>query len=368
MSSNKNHFHGSDIEKIADIYNIDTANIVNYSANVNPLGLSPSLVKALAENVSVIETYPDRDYTSLRQHLGDYSGIPMEHVIVGNGSTELIALFIQSAKPQKALIIGPTYSEYEREITLNGGTAVYFPLNHEDDFSLDLECLRESLEEHIDILIICNPNNPTSTCIPVDMMEQVVAMCHHKAIDVMIDETYIEFTDNMPLLTAASLITAYDNLFIIRGVSKFFAAPGLRLGYGLCGNTRLLARMNHVKFPWTINSIASYAGEVMFQAEAYMKETRELIIRERERIYSLMEGWSSVQVYKPSANFMLVKILREDIDAGDVFDSLIQQNMMIRNAATFKFLDERYFRFCFMSPKDNDKLVSALHEILEASK
>ncbi len=364
MPSKKSHFHGSDIEKIASIYNIQMSDVINYSANVNPLGLSPTLVEALAQNVSVIETYPDRDYTDLRQHLSAYAGTDIEHVIVGNGSTELIALFIQSTKPEKALIIGPTYSEYEREITLNGGMAVYFPLDELHDFSLDLDALNEALSEHIDILIICNPNNPTSTTISTVLMEKIVSMCHEKAIDVMIDETYIEFTDDMPRYSASSLIDTYDNLFIIRGVSKFFAAPGLRLGYGLCGNTRLLAHMNHVKFPWTINSIASYAGEVMFADEAYMSRTKNLIIEERERIYHIMTSWKSVHVYKPTANFMLVKLLRDDISAHDIFEYLIKQNMMIRNASSFKFLDDRFFRFCFMKPEDNNRLIKGLKDFL----
>lgn len=365
MTSKANHFHGSDIEKIAAMYDVDIQEVVNYSANVNPLGLSNRLVEALAQNVSVIETYPDRDYTSLREHIGAYCGIDTQHVMVGNGSTELIALFIQSTRPNRALIIGPTYSEYEREISMNGGTAVYFPLSQEDAFSLDLELLRTSLAEDIDILIVCNPNNPTSTCIPVEVMEKIVAMCGDQGTYVMIDETYIEFTDNMPLYTAASLIKDYDNLFIIRGVSKFFAAPGLRLGYGLCGNLALLGQMNHVKFPWTINSIASYAGEVMFMDEDYMQATRQLILSEGKRIYQLMNRWTSVHVYKPQANFILVKILREDITAFDVFEYLIKKNMMVRNASTFKFLDEGFFRFCFMKPEDNERLLDALYEFLE---
>ncbi|QUI21947.1 aminotransferase class I/II-fold pyridoxal phosphate-dependent enzyme [Vallitalea pronyensis] len=364
MPSKKSHFHGSDIEKIASMYDIQISDVVNYSANVNPIGLSPTLVKALAQNVSVIESYPDRDYTNLRQHLSDYTGTHMEHVIVGNGSTELIALFIQSVKPKKALIIGPTYSEYEREITLNDGTVDYFALNEAHGFRLDIDGLKEALSEHVDILIICNPNNPTSTTIPTSLMEKIVAMCHEKAIDVMIDETYIEFTEDMSLYSSSSLIDTYDNLFIIRGVSKFFAAPGLRLGYGLCGNTRLLSHMNHVKFPWTINSLASYAGEVMFTDKAYMKQTKELIIEERKRLYDIMSKWKSVHAYEPTANFMLVKLLRDDIDARDVFEYLIARHMMIRNASSFKFLDERYFRFCFMKPADNDRLIEALKAVL----
>ena len=119
----------------------------------------------LADKIDAITTYPDREYTSLRKCIAAYCGTDYEDVIVGNGSTELISLFIQIEHPKKAMIIGPTYSEYEREISLGGGTTLYYPLREKDDFRLDVNDFISHLNENIDLLVICNPNNPTSSCI-----------------------------------------------------------------------------------------------------------------------------------------------------------------------------------------------------------
>ena len=132
MLKHKDHFHGSDLEKIEEIYHIKKEDITSFSANVNPLGISPLLKETLAKHVNAITSYPDRDYTGLRKSICQYTGAQFENIIVGNGSTELISLFIQTTHPQKALILGPTYSEYEREIALEGGHTLYYPLKEED--------------------------------------------------------------------------------------------------------------------------------------------------------------------------------------------------------------------------------------------
>ena len=122
MITPKEHFHGSDLEKIEAVYGIKKEDITSFSANVNPLGVSPLLRRTLASHIDAITSYPDREYTSLRECIAAYTGTDASQVIVGNGSTELISLFIQIEHPKKAMILGPTYSEYEREISLGGGT------------------------------------------------------------------------------------------------------------------------------------------------------------------------------------------------------------------------------------------------------
>ena len=165
MIKQKEHFHGSDLEKIEKIYGIRKEDITSFSANVNPLGISPKLRETLAAHVDAITTYPDREYSSLRSCIAGYVGADMKNILVGNGSTELIALIIQIERPKKAMILGPTYSEYEREVKLGGGTTIYYPLRETNDFKIEPDDFISKLNESIDMLIICNPNNPTSTCI-----------------------------------------------------------------------------------------------------------------------------------------------------------------------------------------------------------
>lgn len=360
MIQHKEHFHGSDLEKIEQIYGIKKEEITSFSANVNPLGISPLLRKALADHIDAISTYPDREYTSLRRCLSAYTGASPDHIIVGNGSTELISLFIQITHPKKALILGPTYSEYEREISLCGGTTVYYPLREEADFALDVHDFTERLDQTLDLVVICNPNNPTSSSIPRSDMRHILDVCKQYDIYVMVDETYVEFADNMAELTAVPLTNYYNNIVILRGTSKFFAAPGLRLGYAVTGNRDLIKSINTRKNPWTINSLAVIAGETMFTDSAYIKETKSLISSERARLCKLFNKNPDFKVYDPSANFVLVRILREDLTSQDLFDRAIRQKMMIRDCSTFPFLDNKYIRLCFMRPEDNDRLIRCL--------
>lgn len=360
MIKHKDHFHGSDLEKIESIYGIKKENITSFSANVNPLGISQKLKEELSTHIDCITTYPDREYCNLRKCMANYVGTEPENIIVGNGSTELISLFIQIEHPRKALILGPTYSEYEREVALGGGTTLYYPLKEENSFRLDTDHFTSKLDDSLDLLILCNPNNPTSSCISLDDMRKILDVCKEHDIYVMVDETYIEFVDDVAHTSAVPLTAYYNNIIILRGTSKFFAAPGLRLGYAITGNEDLLRNMNQRKNPWTINSLAVIAGELMFQDKDYIAATRDLVLSERQRMYELFQESERFRPYKPTANFMLLRIMDDDLTSQDLFDRAIREGMMIRDCSTFPFLNDKFIRFCFMKPEDNDRLAACL--------
>lgn len=365
MLKPQEHFHGSDLEKIEQIYNIRKEDITSFSANVNPLGISPKLKQTLSHQIDAITGYPDREYSSLRNCMAEYINGKSEYITVGNGSTELIGLFIQLVNPKNALLLSPTYSEYEREITLSGGICTNFELKESDDFKLDLHLLKEALREDVDMLIICNPNNPTSTSIFIEEMEELLVYCNKLNITVMVDETYVEFAPDIKKVTSVSLVESYDNLIILRGISKFFAAPGLRLGYAICSNKNLMDTVNKKKNPWSINTLAAIAGEIMFTDKEYINDTWQLIHSERNRIVSMLQECKSIKVYEPTANFLLIKILKEGITSSYLFDLAIKHGFMIRDCSTFTYLDNTFIRFCFMEKEKNTKLVNLILDALK---
>ena len=221
MIEQKEHFHGSDLEKIEKIYGIKKENIVSFAANVNPLGESGKLKMALSERIDAITKYPDREYTSLRKAIGSYCKCDYNHITVGNGCTELISLFIQITAPKKTLLLGPTYSEYERDLRINGSDISYYFLKEKDDFKIDSD-------------------NPTGSLITPDKLKTILTHCKETNTYVMIDETYIEFVPDVDELSAIPLTELFDNVIILRGTSKFFATPGLRLGYAITSNSQIL--------------------------------------------------------------------------------------------------------------------------------
>ena len=365
MIKQAEHFHGSDLEKIENLYGIKKENIISFSANINPLGISPKLREGLAENLDVITTYPDREYTELRKTIGSYCGTDFENCIVGNGSTELISAVIQSKKPKKACLLSPTYSEYEREISLAGGDFFYYRLLPEHAFALQTEELFHLLSaQKAELLVICNPNNPTSTALRQDTLAEILDFCKMQNIFVMLDETYVEFTENYEQITAIPLLSRFDNFIILRGVSKFFAAPGLRLGYGLSGNRALLQEINEKKNPWTVCSLAEAAGKLLFTDTDYIRQTKDLIFSERKRVCKELRAIPGLKVYEPTANFVLVEIEKENRDADLLFEAAIRRSLMLRNCSSFEGLSNRFFRLCFMLPEDNDKLLACIREVM----
>lgn len=366
MTDQKEHFHGSDLEKIEEAFHLKKENIISFSANINPLGVSPKLKKFLAKNLDVLSTYPDREYKELRNAISIYCGCNPNHILVGNGSTDLISLFIQTIAPKKAVIIAPTYSEYEKEISLAGGCPLYLPLNINNNFSYNELLVFSMLTNDIDLLVLCNPNNPTGTILNQIDLTKLLEHCKINNIQVLIDETYIEFVDSHEEYTAIPLISRYDNLITIRGTSKFFASPGLRLGYATTSNENLLQKCNEKTRPWSVSSIADVAGKYMFSDKKYISDTRKLIHKERNRVVSKLRTISGIQVFNTWANFCLVKILRTDLTAQIVFETAIKKGLMVRNCDSFSFLDNSYFRICFMLPEQNDKLMECLIEIFNS--
>ena len=356
-------FHGSDIEKICSYYGLKKEDIVKFGANVNPLGLSPKASAASAAHVDIFSSYPDREYTTLRNTISEYCNIPADFILPGNGSSELISLLIQEKAPKHTLILGPTYSEYSRELSFSGSTQEYYHLQESKDFEPDIPDLCKKLEQGYDFLILCNPNNPTSSAISQQDLRQLISFCAKKNIFVMIDETYVEFAPDINAITAVPLTREFTNLMVLRGVSKFFAAPGMRLGYGITGNMDFLSKMREKQTPWSLNSMGAFAGEIMLQDEDYIRQTRELILSERTRMIKELKSVPTYKVYPAYANFILLKILKPGLTSYDVFEACIRQGLIIRDCSSFQCLDGEFVRFCIMMPEDNSRLVEVLKNL-----
>lgn len=361
----KPNFHGSDLEQISRYYDIPQESIISFGANVNPLGLSESVKNDLASHLDVITRYPDRDYTSLRSTIASYCGVNSSHIVVGNGSTELISLLISLRAPKKALVIGPTYSEYERELSLVGGEITYYNLDASRNFILDIDHFLSALDSSISLLILCNPNNPTSSALKTGEIKRILEECRRLHIFVLIDETYAEFAPDVSEVSAMSLVEQYDNLMILRGISKFFAAPGLRFGYGLTSNADFLQKIRFHQNPWSLNSVAAYAGEKMLRDSDYINQTRQLIEMERASLMKQLSHFQYLKAYPAFANFILVRITKPGLTASDVFDYCIRRCLMIRDCSSFQSLDGEFIRFCIMLPEDNRRLLETLKECIE---
>lgn len=357
--------HGGDLEEISRLYGIPKEKITNFGGNVNPLGLPEEVKSAIKDNLSVICNYPDVSYIKLKEAIALYTGAEAESILVGNGSTELISTYIKTLSPKESIIISPAYSEYQRELEMAGSSITLFPLKEKDGFALDLRALKELVTDETGLVVLCNPNNPTGSFVTEKRLRELLTCLKEHGAYLMVDETYIEFADDVKEVSAMPLTREFENLFIIRGTSKFFACPGLRLGYSACSDAGLREKAAAFKDPWSVNSYAELAGCVMFTAEDFIKRTRNLIISERKKIRAELEGLKSIRLYDTQSNFFLFKLLRDDITAADVFKRLLSKGLLVRDCSSFPYLDGHYIRFCIQMPDENDMLLKELKEITE---
>ncbi len=358
-----NTVHGGDLDEISRLYNIPKENLVNLAGNVNPLGMPESVIKVIQENASMGSVYPDISYKNLISAISEYTSVKQENLMVGNGSTELISHVIKGVAPKKALVVSPAYSEYVKELNNLNCEIELFPLLEEDGFFVNLEKLKLALKDDVSMLIFCNPNNPTGTYLTIKEVSNLLDHCKEKNIYVMIDETYVEFSSLDKEVSSMPLVSSYTNLFVIRGTSKFFACPGIRLGYMATSNKEIKEKILIEKDPWSVNIYAAIAGEVMFLDKAFVLETRKLINEEKSRLESELKKIKGIKLFESQANFFLLK-LNESITSEEVFKYMLKHNLLIRDCGNFPFLNNSYIRFCIQKKEINTSFLTHLKNLL----
>ena len=252
---------------------IEQYETVLFNANLNPHGIPNSVKNALTSNISSISKYPDIYYTKLRDAVADYAGSSPERTVLGNGSTDLLKLFISLVMPKKALILVPGPSEYEKVLKSYNSEVEFYELKEAEEFVLNIDDLISSLSDDLDMMIIANPNNPTSKKVAKADMEKLAAACDEKKIFLLIDEMYIEFLDDYKAYTSIPITDTYENMAVMRSVSKFFAVPGLRFAYAVINNPEYKEIIDIVTTKNNIASLTAIAVTDMLRDTAYIEDS-----------------------------------------------------------------------------------------------
>jgi len=369
----KMDFHGGNIYKIFREKNIKE--ILDYSSNINPYGVPESLKQKIIENIGILERYPDPDYVELREKLAHLNKVELENIVLGNGATEAIFLFIKVIKPEKVLIVSPTFGEYERAVRACKNSESqkieieYFELEEKDEFNLNIGKLKKELEKKYDLVIICNPNNPTGKFLKMSETEEILRGCNKYDTKLFIDEAFIEFLEDGLKESVVNSGENKKNLFVTRAFTKFFAIPGLRLGYGIYFDKSLGKKIAEKKEPWSVNNVAEMAGITVLDDTEYIEETLSWITEEKKYMYEKLDEISGIKPYKTEVNFICVKIKDELFSKGlnvkKLREKMMEEGILIRDASNFKFLDERFFRLAIKDRRSNDRVIEALKKILE---
>jgi threonine-phosphate decarboxylase len=345
--------HGGNIYEVERINKINKNKILDFSSNINPFGISEIVKNSIIENLNSITRYPDPDYFDLKDSIAEFYNINVKNLIVGNGATELIFLLSRVLKPENALIISPTFLEYEKAFLQSGTKINHFPLSKESNFELDISALKKELKNKYEIVILCNPNNPTGNFIDIEKVENIINLCkNHKSL-IFIDESFIDFISESEKQSSMNLLGKYENIFILKSLTKFFAIPGLRLGFTVTSNHELKQKLDNAKEPWTINTLSEVAGLNIFKDKNYIKNSKEYITREKEIFYNKLSSIQQIKVYKTSINFILIQILT-NLTSKHLKEKLINDKILIRDASNFKFLNEYFFRIALKKHEENE--------------
>ena len=384
-------FHGGNIYKVFREKNLKE--ILDYSSNINPYGIPESLKKRITENLEILERYPDPDYVELREKLAHLNKVDMSDIVLGNGATEIIFLFMKVINPKKILIVSPTFGEYERAVKateISGDTVSlscsngdnknienkkieieYFELKESDDFKLNIGNLKNELEKKYDLLIICNPNNPTGKFLKLAQTEEILKECNKYDTKLFIDEAFIEFLEDGMKESIINTEENKKNLFVTRAFTKFFAIPGLRLGYGMYFDKELEQKISEKKEPWSVNNIAEMAGLTVLDDTEYIEKTLKWITEEKIYMYEKLNEISGIKVYETEVNFITGKIdeklFSEGLNVKILSEKILEQGILIRDASNFKFLDERFFRLAIKDRASNDRVIEAMKGIFQTN-
>jgi threonine-phosphate decarboxylase len=338
--------------------------VLEFSGPINFLGPSPKAVEAVKQNAKLIRFYPDPNPVEFKAEIAKYVGhrVEEENIILGNGSIELIYT-ITEILPRgfKSLIPVPSFSEYEKAALRVSGEAVFVQLP--ENFALETEKIKRAVTGDTKIMCICNPHSPSGTLYSKETVLDLVDFCHKKDIIFSVDENYIEFAEKGQDTTLAGMVKEYENLFVIRSVTKFYGMPGIRFGYGIAAGN-LIEKLETVRLPWSINGLAGVATLAAFKDTEFIENTKRTIAKERAQFAKNLSEIEGLHVYPSVTNFLLVKILNRKITSTMLKELLAKERILIRDCCTFVGLDDSYFRVTVRSAKDNQKLTETIKQIL----
>ena len=354
--------HGGNLYEAMRCRGGSLADYYDFSANINPMGLSPRVRIALQQSMEAVVCYPDPDATSLKQAIAECYQVHPDNIETGNGAVELIYLLCRAVSPERVLIPAPTFSEYAAAAGAAGLPVETIVLRKEDGFAADMELFIPKLRVR-DLLFVCNPNNPTGTVLTCSQLEPLIAAASSVGAHVVVDESFIDFRDPEAKESCRMLVGKYDSLSVLHSLTKFLAIPGLRLGF-LLTSENLAKKTKSMRDPWNVNVMAQAAGVAGLADQEYRRQTLDMVGREKEYLFREFQKLPGFQPFPPSVNFMLSDIGSSGWDAGRLQAALWPHRIMVRNCENFIGLSDSHIRVAVKSPAENRLLVNRLKKMI----
>lgn len=340
------HKHGGDIYQ--------NKRVLDFSANINPTGIPEGIIQGAMEGIRQSSHYPDTHCFDLRKAIADKLNLPFEYIICGNGAADVIFSLVLALKPKKALLPVPSFYEYEQALKTVDCELIYFPMTKEQDFQLREEFLEE-IKEDVEIIFLCNPNNPTGHLINQEILKKILEKCEELGIWIIIDECFLDFINEAKDITLMGDCQEAKHLFILKAFTKLYAMPGIRLGYGVSSNTALLNRMRDVSQPWNVSLPAQLAGIAALKEKEYVEKSLDLIEKERNYLITELEKLDYA-IYGSKANYIFFQT------APGLYEHCLKKDILIRDCSNYQGLYEGYYRIAVKTHAENEQLIKVLGE------
>lgn len=348
MTEHKETVHGGDIYRNPDV--------IDYSVNSNPLGVPEAVRKSVQESAEQIMHYPDVRCDSLRESISHFERIEKDKILCGNGAAELFFATVMAVRPKKALVTAPAFSEYERSLETVGAVLRLYNLKEEYDFRIQEDILTY-ITEDLDMLFLCNPNNPTGQVTERELLVKIMERCKRCDTVLVLDECFIDFLEEPDRYECRAYLKEYPNLIIIKAFTKIFCMPGVRLGYVMCHNQELLSKIRSMMQPWNVSVTAQVAGVAALRdCTGYLEQTRNYIKSEKRKMTERMKK-AGLKIYGSMANYIFFR------GEPGLYAKALEQGMLIRDCQNYRGLTEGYYRIAVRSEEENERLITWLEKL-----
>jgi histidinol-phosphate aminotransferase len=341
----------------------DGTDFLDLSASFNPLGFPEGVEDAIKKEIPFCQYYPDNNSFRLRERIADYEQVKPEWIFCGNGSSDIIFRLPLCLKPRKALITLPTFSDYERSLKSYGAEILYHKLEESRNFECDERIVTTVEKEPVDLVFLCNPNNPTGILTKRKIVENLLQCCRKRKTIVVVDECFMDFCEQANDVTVKPLLSEFDNLILLKAFTKIFTLPGIRLGYSICNNKEVIDNLYFHGTDWTVSNLAQAAGiAALSNAESYLKKTVLFVKQERTFVKRELEQLK-FKVFDSQANYLFIKSPYD----FDLKKELDQYRIRIRSYNNTEGLEFGFYRLALSQHQHNIRFIETVQKIISES-
>ena len=359
--SNNDHIHGGDPERELTRLGIGTREVLDFSVNISPMGV-PTEVKSIWNRlVREIDQYPSVDGQGVLRYYQERFRLNPERVLAGNGSTEFIYLTPRALDLQKVAVINPSFYDYTRASLVAGAEPIYVQLGVEQGFASPGLSVLEKALSRTDAIFLGNPNNPTGTVFPRQLLLDLATTFPDKWL--LVDEAFVQFLDQPDEVSLIGQMPPPRNIIVFHSLTKFFAIPGLRLG-AVIGHPDTISRIRPLKEPWSVNRIAEKVALQLISCSEYERQVSQLIRQERSKVFSRLQDLDGFQAFEPSANFVLARWTKTN-ELDDLLRFLLNSGIHLRDCRNFPGLQDNFFRMAIRRPDENDRVLSIMRRCVD---